>query len=118
MTNVNLEGLLTQIGELEKRLGDFAEKTKGSSRSTNKEIEELDNIVDDLKKTVVQLDKNFAVQEEKQVGLVVRMNQLEEIIKDMKGEDTKAEARKQAMAERIIMLVLGAAATYLFGLLK
>lgn len=79
---------------------------------------ELKDIVDELKGIVQDLDKDAAIQAEKQSHLFYRVEQLQGELKALEARGEKGNDRQRALIENALMAVLGGLITYVFGLIS
>lgn len=100
--------------ELLDRLKDIETTLQNSSHDTA----ELKSVVTDLKNVVQSLDKEVAIQAEKQSHLFYRIEQLQIEIALLEDKDDKANDKHRQLIENTLMAVLGAVLTYVFTLLK
>lgn len=87
-------------------------------QNSNHDTAELKSVVTDLKNVVQSLDKEVAIQAEKQSHLFYRIEQLQAEIAMLEDKDDKANDKHRQLIENTLMAVLGAVLTYVFTLLK
>jgi chromosome segregation ATPase len=78
---------------------------------------ELKSVVNELRAIVQSLDKDMAIQLEKQSHLVYRVEQLQREIELIEAEGVKSNDKRRAFVENAIMAVLGGLITYAFSLI-
>ncbi|MNP71378.1 hypothetical protein D3C76_1677580 [compost metagenome] len=78
----------------------------------------MKHIVDELKDIVQDLDKDMAIQAEKQSHLFFRIEQLQGELKALEARGEKGSDRQRALVENALMVVLGGLISYLFGLIS
>jgi len=96
------------------RLRVIEEKIQDQHNDTS----ELRDVVDELKKIVVSLDKASAIQEEKQSHLTFRIEQLKTEIELLEAKGVKSSDKQRALVENAIMAFLGGLITYIFSLIS
>lgn len=100
--------------ELLDKLKDIESALQNNSGDTA----ELKAVVHELKNVVQSLDKELAIQSEKQSHLFFRIEQLQSEINLLEDKDDKASDRHRQLIENALMAVLGGVISYVFGLLK
>lgn len=78
---------------------------------------ELKSVVSELKNIVQSLDKDMAIQAEKQSHLYFRVEQLQKQIELLEAKGTKTSDKQRALIENALMAFLGGLITYLFSLI-
>lgn len=84
----------------------------------NSSTKELKGIVSDLKKVVQDLDKDNAIQAEKQSHMFYRIEQLQRELETIEGRGERGSDRQRDLVEKALMAVLGGLITYIFSLAK
>lgn len=107
----NRKDILDRIKEVENKVQSGELTRQESSKDLNEAVKELRAIV-------TALDKDSAIQAEKQSHLFYQIGQLERSVSELKTSDTRAEDSKKDLVEKVFMVVLGAAVTYFFSMLK
>jgi len=79
---------------------------------------ELKGVVHELKAIVQSLDKDMAIQLEKQSHLFYRVEQLQKEIELLEAKDVKTSDKQRALVENALMAFLGGLITYVFSLLS
>jgi chromosome segregation ATPase len=77
---------------------------------------ELKGVVNELKSIVQSLDKDMAIQLEKQSHLSYRVEQLQREIELLEEKGVKSGDRQRALVENALMAFLGGLITYVFSL--
>lgn len=77
---------------------------------------ELKHVVDELKGIVQNLDKDMAIQAEKQSHLIFRIEQLQSELKILETKSEKGNDKQRTLIENALMAVLGGLITYIFSL--
>lgn len=99
---------------------DIIERLKGledTVQNQNTDVAELKGIVSELKNIVQSLDKEVAIQVEKQSHLYFRIEQLQKEIELLEAKGVKTNDKQRALLENALMAFLGGLITYIFGLL-
>lgn len=107
MADQNNTELLDKLKDIESTL----------QTSTN-DTAELKTVVHELKNIVQSLDKDVAIQTEKQSHLFYRIEQLQSEINMLEDKGDKSNDRHRQLIENALMAVLGGVITYVFSLLK
>lgn len=118
MENLSTTELIRRITTLEEKVQSGALTSDKNFATLEAERKELTVAINELKSIVQSIDKDTAIQAEKQSHLYYQISQLEKTVESMKGNDTKEVDRKRDLIEKIFMAVLGASVTYIFSLLK
>ena len=103
-----------QNTELLNKLKDIESTLQTSTNDTA----ELKTVVHELKNIVQSLDKDVAIQTEKQSHLFYRIEQLQSEINMLEDKGDKSNDRHRQLIENALMAVLGGVITYVFSLLK
>lgn len=77
---------------------------------------ELKRVVDELKGIVQNLDKDMAIQAEKQVHLLSRIEQLQGQIHVLENQREKGNDKQRQLIENALMAILGGLIAYIFKL--
>jgi chromosome segregation ATPase len=99
--------VILKLQEIEKVLQDQENSTS-----------ELKNVVSELKGIVQDLDKDMAIQAEKQSHLLFRVEQLQREIEVLESRGEKGNDRQRALIENALMVVLGGLISYIFSMAK
>ncbi|QIW88659.1 hypothetical protein P59_061 [Bacillus phage P59] len=78
---------------------------------------ELRVVVNELKLIVQSLDKDMAIQLEKQSHLFYRVEQLQREIELLEQKGVKSSDKQRALVENALMAFLGGLITYVFSLI-
>jgi chromosome segregation ATPase len=98
--------LINKLREIENKLQDQATDTV-----------ELKGVVTELKSIVQSLDKDMAIQLEKQSHLFYRVEQLQREIELLEEKGVKSSDKQRALVENALMAFLGGLITYVFSLI-
>lgn len=77
---------------------------------------ELKQVVDELKGIVQNLDKNMAIQAEKQAHLLSRIDYLQGQIQVLENQKDKGNDNQRQLIENTLMAILGGIIAYIFNL--
>lgn len=77
---------------------------------------ELKDVIDELKGIVQNLDKDMAIQAEKQSHLLFRIEQLQRELQVLESRSEKGSDKQRALIENVLMAVIGGLITYIFSL--
>lgn len=118
MENLSTTDIIRRVTSLEEKVQSGALTSEKNFVSLEAERKELIIAINELKSIVQSIDKETAIQAEKQSHLYYQITQLEKTVEGMKGVDTKEIDRKRDLIEKIFMAILGASVTYMYSLLK
>lgn len=118
MENLSTTELIRKITSLEEKVQSGALTSERNFANLDVERKELTIAINELKTIVQSIDKDTAIQAEKQSHLYYQISQLEKTVDSMKGNNSKEVDRKRDLIEKIFMAVLGASITYIFSMLK
>lgn len=109
--DTNIQSLLDKIKNLEDKVqtGELTRKTDN---------EELTKAIKELRDIVVALDKDSALQSEKQSHIFYQIGQLEKGVEALRQTNQKEDEGKKDLVEKVFMIILGAVVTYVFSLVK
>lgn len=79
---------------------------------------ELKVVVNELRAIVQSLDKDFAIQLEKQSHLFYRVEQLNKELELLEAKGVKDSDKQRTLVENALMAFLGGLITYLFSLIS
>lgn len=99
---------------------DIIERLKGledTIQNQENDATELKGVVSELKTIVQSLDKDVAIQVEKQSHLYFRIEQLQKEIELLEAKGVQSSDKQRALVENALMAFLGGLITYIFGLL-
>lgn len=77
---------------------------------------ELKSVVTELKGIVQDLDKDMAIQAEKQSHLFFRIEQLQRELEVLESKGEKGNDRQRGLIENALMIVLGSLISYLLSM--
>ncbi|ARQ95819.1 hypothetical protein qdsa001_63 [Staphylococcus phage qdsa001] len=105
------EELKNLVGQVDK----IKDKIQDGSYIDKNTYKELENEVDELRKMVVSLDKEVAVNSEKQSSIYIQLDRLDEKIKELTNNTVVKDTRKKDTTEKVLLLVLGSIITFIFN---
>ncbi|AYJ75922.1 hypothetical protein Goe27_00540 [Bacillus phage vB_BsuM-Goe27] len=79
---------------------------------------ELKVVVNELKEIVQSLDKDMAIQSEKQSHLFYRVEQLQRELELLEEKGVKTSDKQRALIENALMAFLGGLITYIFSMMS
>jgi chromosome segregation ATPase len=106
------------VAENNTELLDKLKEIESTLQTSNSDTAELKTVVHELKNIVQSLDKEVAIQSEKQSHLFYRIEQLQSELNMLEDKGDKANDRHRQLIENALMAVLGGVITYVFSLLK
>lgn len=92
------------------------QKIESVIQDQESDITELNQVVDELKGIVQNLDKNMAIQAEKQAHLLSRIEQLQDQIHVLENQNDKGNDNQRQLIENTLMALLGGLIAYIFNL--
>lgn len=118
MENLQTHELIHRLTTLEEKVQSGSLTSEKAFSSLDAERKELEKAINELKSIVQSLDKEMAINIEKQSHLYYQINQLEKAVSGLQGVDSREIDRKRDLVEKIFMAVLGATVTYIFSMLR
>lgn len=106
--NEELKNLVGQVDKIKDKIQDGSYIDKNTYK-------ELENEVGELRKMVVSLDKEVAVNSEKQSSIYIQLDRLDEKIKELTNNTVVKDTRKKDTTEKVLLLVLGSIITFIFN---
>ncbi|AHJ87575.1 hypothetical protein Bp8pC_145 [Bacillus phage Bp8p-C] len=106
--------MMNQNGELIERLRSIEGKIQDQETDTT----ELRGVVDELKNIVFSLDKDIAIQQEKQSHLYYKMEQLQKELELLESAGDRKSDKQRELIEKALMAFLGGLITYLFSMIS
>mgnify|MGYP001049810391 CR=1 FL=1 len=100
---------------------EIIQKLKGiedTIQNNENDTTELKGVVTELKNIVQSLDKDMAIQSEKQSHLFYRIDQLQREIELLEAKGVKSSDKQRALVENALMAFLGGLITYIFSLIS
>lgn len=102
---VNHEQLEFKLQDIEKSMINHGE-----------ELDEVKEILEELRDIVQDLDKNQAINEEKQSHLYYRVEHLQQELQTLEARGEKGDDKQRKLVENALMVVLGGIISYIFSL--
>lgn len=78
-------------------------------------FKELELEVSELRKLIVNIDKDVAVNSEKQSAIYIQLDRLDEKITELTKSTETKDTRKKDTTEKVLLLVLGAILSFIFN---
>lgn len=104
----NVESLVKQIETIRKQIQEKGYIDKDTYNSLEKDVDKLKNIIHDL-------DKDLAVNSEKQSAIYVQLDRLDEKIEELKNNTKSKDDKRKDTTEKVLLLVLGAILSFVFN---
>lgn len=104
----NIESLVKQIEKIRNQIQEKGYIDKDTYNSLDKDVERLKSIIHDL-------DKDLAVNSEKQSAIYVQLDRLDEKIEELKKNTKSKDDKKKDTTEKVLLLVLGAILSFVFN---
>lgn len=104
----NVESLVKQIEKIRNQIQERDYIDKETYNSLDKDVERLKSIIHDL-------DKDLAVNSEKQSAIYVQLDRLDEKIEELKKNTKSKDDKKKDTTEKVLLLVLGAILSFVFN---
>lgn len=92
------------------------QKIESVIQDQESDITELNRVVDELKDIVQDLDKNMAIQAEKQAHLLSRIDFLQGQIRVLEDQKDKGNDNQRQLIENTLIAILGGIIAYIFNL--
>lgn len=104
----NIESLVKQVEKIRNQVQEKGYIDKDTYNSLDKDVERLKSIIHDL-------DKDLAVNSEKQSAIYVQLDRLDEKIEELKNNTKSKDDKKKDTTEKVLLLVLGAILSFVFN---
>lgn len=104
----NIESLVKQIEKIRNQIQEKGYIDKDTYNSLDKDVERLKSIIHDL-------DKDLAVNSEKQSAIYVQLDRLDDKIEELKNNTKSKDDKKKDTTEKVLLLVLGAILSFVFN---
>ncbi|ANT44739.1 hypothetical protein HOR18_gp076 [Staphylococcus phage vB_SscM-1] len=104
----NVESLVKQIEKIRNQIQEKGYIDKETYKSLDEDVERLKSIIHDL-------DKDLAVNSEKQSAIYVQLDRLDEKIEELKKNTKSKDDKKKDTTEKVLLLVLGAILSFVFN---
>lgn len=104
----NIESLVKQVEKIRNQIQEKGYIDKDTYNSLDKDVERLKSIIHDL-------DKDLAVNSEKQSAIYVQLDRLDEKIEELKKNTKSKDDKKKDTTEKVLLLVLGAILSFVFN---
>lgn len=104
----NIESLVKQVEKIRNQIQEKGYIDKDTYNSLDKDVERLKSIIHDL-------DKDLAVNSEKQSAIYVQLDRLDEKIEELKNNTKSKDDKKKDTTEKVLLLVLGAILSFVFN---
>lgn len=125
----NNQDIYRRLRELEEKIQSGELSKDNTYKSINEAIKELKSVYAELEKRegvskrelngiITVLDKDMAIQAEKQSNVFYQLGQLEKRIEELEKNDDKSSENLRGLVEKIFMVIIGALVTYVFSMLK
>ena len=107
MPNFNEKELLYKLKKIEDTL-----------QQNETDTEKLKQVVYELREVIASLDKDMAIQSEKQSHLFFRIEQIQKEVQSLEGKGEKTNEKHRDLLENALMVLLGGVITYRFSMAK
>ena len=104
----NIESLVKQVEKIRNQIQEKGYIDKDTYNSLDKDVERLKSIIHDL-------DKDLAVNSEKQSAIYVQLDRLDDKIEELKNNTKSKYDKKKDTTEKVLLLVLGAILSFVFN---
>lgn len=117
---------------IRKELSQLAERIQNGEFANDKSNRELKDAIDTLKRLydelyedgrqskvlITSVDREQAIQVEKNANIFYQLGQLERRLEELEDQKDKSSEKNRDLIEKIFMLILGGAVTYIFSMLN
>ena len=103
-----IESLVKQVEKIRNQIQEKGYIDKDTYNSLDKDVERLKSIIHDL-------DKDLAVNSEKQSAIYVQLDRLDDKIEELKNNTKSKDDKKKDTTEKVLLLVLGAILSFVFN---
>uniref|UniRef100_A0AAU8GRX9 Hemolysin n=1 Tax=Mammaliicoccus phage MSShimriz1 TaxID=3230127 RepID=A0AAU8GRX9_9VIRU len=104
----NVESLVKQIEKIRNQIQEKGYIDRETYKSLDEDVERLKSIIHDL-------DKDLAVNSEKQSAIYIQLDRLDEKIDELKKNTKSKDDKKKDTTEKVLLLVLGAILSFVFN---
>lgn len=105
-----------QSGELSSK--DAKTETRESIDSLKKIYEDVMSLNTDTRNVISSLDKEQAIQSEKNTHIFYQLGQLEKRVEELERHDDKSSDNMRGLIEKVFMAVIGGLVAYVFSMLR
>lgn len=103
------------MGDLVRQIEKIRNQIQEKGYIDNETYKALDKDVERLKSIIHDLDKDLAVNSEKQSAIYVQLDRLDEKIDELKKNTKSKDDKKKDTTEKVLLLVLGAILSFVFN---
>ncbi|AFF28548.1 hypothetical protein [Staphylococcus phage SA3] len=103
-----INNLVSQVETIKSKIQEGNYIDRGTFKDLEVEVAEL-------RKMIVSIDKDVAVNSEKQSAIYVQLERLDEKISELAESTKTKDTRKKDTTEKVLLLVLGAILSFVFN---
>lgn len=104
-----------ELNNLVKQVDSIKTKIQDGNYIDKETFRELEIEVSELRKMIVSIDKDVAVNSEKQSAVYIQLERLDEKITDLAESTKTKDTKKKDTTEKVMLLVLGAILSFVFN---
>ena len=108
MLDNNVEKLVKQIDTIRNQIQEKGYIDKDTYKTLEKEV-------DELRIMIMSLDKDLALNSEKQQTIYIQLERLDEKIKELANNTQFKDDKKRDTTEKVLLLILGAIISFIFN---
>lgn len=107
--------MTNNVDELFKKVESISNTIQEKGYIDSDTFKKLENEVDELKSIVTTLDKELAVNVERQTPIYIQLESLDEKVKELAESTKDKDDKKSERVEKVLLLVLGAIVSFVFN---
>lgn len=104
-----------ELNNLVKQVDSIKTKIQDGNYIDKETFRELEIEVSELRKMIVSIDKDVAVNSEKQSAVYIQLERLDEKITELAESTKTKDTKKKDTTEKVMLLVLGAILSFVFN---
>lgn len=107
--------LTNNVDDLFKKVESISNTIQEKGYIDGETFKKLEEEVDELKEIVATLDKELAVNVERQTPIYIQLERLDEKVKELAESTKDKDDKKSERVEKVLLLVLGAIVSFVFN---
>lgn len=107
--------MTNNVDDLFKKVESISNTIQEKGYIDGETFKKLEEEVDELKEIVTTLDKDLAVNVERQTPIYIQLERLDEKVKELAESTKDKDDKKSERVEKVLLLVLGAIVSFVFN---
>lgn len=107
--------MTNNVDDLFKKVESISNTIQEKGYIDGETFKKLEEEVDELKEIVATLDKELAVNVERQTPIYIQLERLDEKVKELAESTKDKDDKKSERVEKVLLLVLGAIVSFVFN---